>query len=117
MDPTPRFAEYLSGLPDDQADALRAVIDHVVAVVPEAEAGHSYGMPAFRWRGRPLLGFAATRDHLGLYPFSPAAIDAVRDRLADWSLSKGTIRFTPDRPVPADALTALLRARLRELDG
>jgi uncharacterized protein YdhG (YjbR/CyaY superfamily) len=68
-------------------------------------------------RGKPLLGFATGAHHLSLYPFSPAAIDAVRDRLPDHALSKGTIRFTADRPVPDDVLTAIVQARAAEIAG
>ncbi len=49
------------------------------------------------------------------FPFSPAAIDAVRERLDGFDLAKGTIRFSPDRPVPADVLADLIRARKREI--
>jgi uncharacterized protein YdhG (YjbR/CyaY superfamily) len=65
--------------------------------------------------GRPLLGFRAARRHLSVFPFSPAAIDAVKDRLGGFDLSKGTIRFSPDSPVPEDVLADLVRARLREI--
>jgi uncharacterized protein YdhG (YjbR/CyaY superfamily) len=57
-------------------------------------------MPAFIYTGRPLLGFRAAQKHLSISPFSPAAIEACSDRLDGFDLAKGTIRFTPDRPVP-----------------
>ncbi len=67
-------------------------IDHVRKVAPETEEGRSYGVPAFRYHGKPLLGLAATKQHLTLYPFSPAVVDSVKDRLADFKLSKGAVR-------------------------
>ena len=54
---------------------------------------------------------------MSLFPFSPAAIDAVRDRLDGFDLAKGTIRFTPDRPVPDDVVADLVRHRMQEIDG
>lgn len=110
------FEDDLRDLAPDRRDVLQAVIRHVAELVPEATAGRSYGLPAFRYRGKPLLGFSSSAKHLSLYPFSPAAVDAVRPRLADFDLAKGTIRFTPDRPVPADVLTELVQARAREIE-
>jgi uncharacterized protein YdhG (YjbR/CyaY superfamily) len=111
------FDEELAGFDPEQREALEHVVAQVHRVVPEATEGRSYGIPTFRWRGKPLLGFAAGAHHLSLYPFSPAAIDAVRDRLPDHQLSKGTIRFTADHPVPDDVVTAIVQARAAEITG
>ena len=91
---------------------MRAVVEEVA---PEAEQGVSYGMPAYLNAGRPLLGFRAAKSHLSVFPFSPAAIEAVKDRLEGFDVSKGTIRFSPDAPVPDDVLADLVRARMREI--
>jgi uncharacterized protein YdhG (YjbR/CyaY superfamily) len=52
-----------------------------------------------------------------VFPFSPEAVDAARDDLAGFELSKGTVRFTPDKPIPDSALKRLLDHRLREIEG
>lgn len=111
------FDEDLSGLTADERDALKAVIDHVAAVAPDAVAGRSYGLPAFRYHGKPLLGFAAAKGHLSLYPFSPQVLEAVAPQLDGYELSKGTLRFTEDRPVPAQVVTEMVRRRMAEIDG
>ena len=107
--------DYLDGLPPEQREALARVRDIVDRVAPDAEEGESYGMPAFLYAGRPLLGFRAAKKHLSVFPFSPAAIDAVEGRLEGFDRSKGTIRFSPDRPVPEEVLTDLVRARKEEI--
>jgi uncharacterized protein YdhG (YjbR/CyaY superfamily) len=107
--------EYLDGLPQSQKAAFQHVREVVVGVAPEVEEGTSYGMPAFLYAGRPLLGFRAAKKHLSVFPFSPAAIEAVEDRLAGFDLAKGTIRFTPERPVPDDVLADLVRLRRQEI--
>jgi uncharacterized protein YdhG (YjbR/CyaY superfamily) len=107
--------DYLNGLPPAQKAALERVRAVVEDVAPEAEEGVSYGMPAFLLAGRPLLGFRAAKKHLSVFPFSPAAIEAVKDRLEGFDLSKGTIRFSPETPVPEDVLAALVRARMQEI--
>jgi uncharacterized protein YdhG (YjbR/CyaY superfamily) len=107
--------DYLNGLPPDHKAALARVCAVVERVAPEAEEGRSYGMPAFIYAGRPLLGFRAAKKHLSVFPFSPAAIEAVKDRLVGFELSKGTIRFTPETPVPDDVLADVVRARKEEI--
>src|SRR5688572_21331526 len=98
------FDEYLDDLDPGQRAALQKVRELVLNQVPEAEEGKSYGMPALMLAGRPLLGFRAAKHHMSIFPFSPSALDAVRARLAGFELSKGTIRFSEDRPVPDDVL-------------
>ena len=109
--------EYLQELADDERAALQPVVDQVRALVPGAEEGRSYGMPAFRYRGKALLGFAAAKQHLSLFPFSPAAVESVQNELAGFSLSKGTVRFTPDRPVPPAVVEQMVRHRMGEIDA
>jgi uncharacterized protein YdhG (YjbR/CyaY superfamily) len=111
------FDDYLAGLPAAQRAALERVRAVVRETAPEAEEGKSYGMPAFRSAGRPLLGFKASKNHLSIHPFSAEVVDAVRDRLPDFDLAKGTIRFTPETPVPEDVLVELVRLREREISG
>ena len=74
-------------------------------------------MPAFKYEQRPLLGFKASKNHLSVFPFSPGAIDAARDSLTGFDLAKGTVRFTPEQPLPEAALEQLLRHRLTEIEG
>jgi uncharacterized protein YdhG (YjbR/CyaY superfamily) len=107
--------DYLNGLPPAQKAALTRVRAVVEDVAPEAEEGESYGIPAFLYAGRPLVGFRAAKKHLSVFPFSPAAIEAVRDRLAGFGVSKGTIRFSPDSPLPDDVLADVVRARKQEI--
>ena len=107
--------DYLAGLSPRDRAALERVRAVVLRAAPEAEEGGSYGMPAFIYAGRPLLGFRAARKHLSIFPFSPAAIDAVRDRLGDFDVAKGTVRFTAGTPVPGDVLYDLVRARRQEI--
>lgn len=107
--------DYLAALPDAERDALAGVRARVVAAAPDAEEGESYGIPAFRWAGKPLLGLSASKTHLSVHPFSPAVIDGVRDQLDGFSLSKGTIRFSPAQPLPEGIVEELVARRKREI--
>lgn len=109
--------DYLGGLDV----STRAVFEHIrnlaIDVVPEAEEGTSYGMPAMKYRQKPLLAFLAAKNHLSIFPFSPQVIDLVRDRLTDFELSKGTIRFTIAAPLPDEVVRDIVRHRMEEIGG
>ncbi|MFZ4894182.1 iron chaperone [Plantibacter sp. Mn2098] len=107
--------DALAEVPEPQRDALLRVIGIARGIAPDAVDGVSYGMPALKLHGRPLIGVAATAKHLSVFPFSPAVVEAVADRLAGYSLSKGTIRFTVDTPLPEDVIKTIVRTRLAEL--
>ena len=111
------FDDYLASVPEPQKAELERIRQAVRRTVPDAEEATSYGMPAFKYKKRPLLGFRASKNHLSVFPFSPEAIEAARDALAGFDLSKGTVRFTPDQPIPESALEELVRHRLREIEG
>ncbi|WP_353808593.1 iron chaperone [Agromyces sp. SYSU T00194] len=111
------IADYLDTLDGAERDAVAHVYERARAVVPEAEEGTGYGMPALRLRGKPLLAVQVARAHVALYPFSPEAVAAVADELAAFSLSKGTIRFQVDHPVPDPVLDLLVSARRDQILG
>src|SRR3954467_7161659 len=99
----------------DRGAALEPLVELVGRAEPQAEEGTSYGMPAWRLAGKPLLGFKVAAHHIGLFPFSPAVGTAVRGRLGGFSVSKGGIRFVPAHPVPDDVVLDMLRLRRLEI--
>jgi uncharacterized protein YdhG (YjbR/CyaY superfamily) len=107
--------EYLARVDPQDREALARICRIARQAVPGAEEALSYGMPAFKYRQRPLLGFTAKKHHLSLHPFSPGAIEAVKGELGAYAVSKGTIRFTRDTPIPEDTLRRIIDARLKEI--
>lgn len=110
------LSDYVAKLPPDVRGAVDRIYARARKLFPEAIDGVSYGMPALLYRGKALVSVMSARAHLGLYPFSPAALDTVRADLEGFSLSKGTIRFTVATPLPAQVVDRLIRARAREID-
>ncbi|WP_406633704.1 iron chaperone [Pseudarthrobacter quantipunctorum] len=107
--------DSLAALPEPERGCLQRVIAAARRIVPEAEEGRSYGMPALKLDGKPLIGVAAAAKHLSIFPFSPEVVDAVAPRLEGFSLSKGTVRFTPGHPVPDEVVEEMVRLRLAEI--
>jgi len=106
---------YLSSQPQPVRRVLEVVRRTIQSTAPEAEESFSYGMPAFRVRGRPLVAFGAAAGHCALYPMNPATIEQHRRLLAGFDTSKGTIRFNVSRPLPASVVRTLVKARLQDL--
>jgi uncharacterized protein YdhG (YjbR/CyaY superfamily) len=72
----------LAALPEDARNALEALRRTIAAAAPEAVESINYGVPAFKYRGRPLVSFAAAKNHCSFYVQSPAVMEAHRDQLA-----------------------------------
>lgn len=113
----PVVDDYFASLEPPVREAFERVRVLAVAASPDAEQATSYGLAALKHRGKPLIGFQAAATHLAVYPFSPAAIDAVRPLLEGFALSKGTIRFDVRTPLPEAAVRALLAHRIAEIEG
>ncbi len=73
-------------------------------------------LPAFRLNGM-LVAFGATANHCAFYPMSSSTVAAYKDELKDYDTSKGTIRFQPDKPLPAALVRKLVKARIAENAG
>ena len=104
---------YLAGVAAEQRSALEKLRATIRAAAPEAEECISYGVPAFRQNG-PLVGYGATAKHCALYLMSGSTVAAHEEELRGYDTSKGTIRFTPERPLPEALVTRLVRARVAE---
>lgn len=105
--------EYLSTLSDEKRAALEKLRRAIASAAPRAEECISYGIPAFRLDGRVLVFFAAATNHCSLFP-GAFPIEALKGELKMYSLSKGTIRFDPSKPLPTALVRKLVKARIEE---
>jgi uncharacterized protein YdhG (YjbR/CyaY superfamily) len=109
----PTVGEYLAVLSADKRAALQKLRRAIKAAAPKAEECFSYGIPAFRLDGRMLVWFGAATNHCSFYP-GAFPIAAHKSELIAYKISKGTIRFTPDRPLPAALVRKLVKTRIAE---
>ena len=116
MTDTAQIDAILAGLPADQRAALQHLRETIARTAPDAVEAMSYGAPAFRYLGHPLVSYAAAKAHCAFYVMSPDVIVKHEADLAGFDTSKGTIRFTPDKPLPAELVAKLVRARMAESD-
>src|SRR5262245_34951840 len=109
--------EYLAPLSADKRAALQKLRKTVKAAAPQAEEYIGYGLAAFRLDGRPLVAFGAAANHCAFYPMSGSTVEALRDELKGYETSKGTIRFSANKPLPAALVRKLIKARIAENAG
>lgn len=107
---------YFESLTEDNRKALQDLRVTIRAAAPLAEEGFSYGVPAFRMQGKPLVCFAAFKNHCGFYPMSPEVLNRFIPDLAEYETAKGTIRFRAKKPLPAALVKRIVKARLEEFD-
>lgn len=105
--------DYLDALTTDKRAALEKIRKAIRAAAPRAEECISYQIPAFRQNGM-LVGFGATANHCAFYLMSSTTVEAHKDDLKNYETSKGTIRFQPDKPLPATLVRKLVKSRLAE---
>lgn len=111
------LTEYLTGLAEPSRSTISALRDRALALVPDAEEGTSYGMPALRHRGRPLLSVMAIKAGYAVYPFSAEVVAQVIGRLDGFASTKGGIKFTDATPLPAEVFDAIVLTRRDEIDA
>ena len=96
---------------------MRELRQTILAVIPDAEQCISYGMPAFRLRGKIVAGFAAFKNHLSYFPHSGSVIPALSHDVARYATSKGTLQFPIDTPLPHSLVEELIAVRIRQAFG
>ena len=102
-----------------QPEPLRPVLDRLRRALrralPAAEEAISYGMPVYRLGRRRVIFFAGWKEHIALYPATPHVVASLAAELAPYVVSKNTIRFPLDRPVPYALAGRIARLRAAEV--
>lgn len=107
------FEEYISVFPKEKREKLEKLRITIKKAAPKADEVISYNMPAFKYFGM-LVYFAAFQNHYSLFPASRETFKQFRKELSIYELSKGTIRFKFDEPVPAGLVTKIVKFRVKE---
>jgi uncharacterized protein YdhG (YjbR/CyaY superfamily) len=107
--------EYLSALKDPKRSTLQALRRTILEVIPDAEEVISYGVPAFKVGGKTMAGFAAFKNHLAYLPFSGSVLNRLPDEVAGFEMTKSSLHFPVDRPLPKALVKKLIEARVAEV--
>ena len=112
MKPTNTEA-YLEQLPFGQRKALEQLRKQILSACAGAEEHFGYGLPGFKYNGHPMLYIGAAKNHCALYGSVPVGF---KERLKDFTVSKGTIQFTPGKTLPAALVKDIVRAKCVEIE-
>ena len=112
---SPLVDAYHARLPAAERKALEQIRAAVHAACPGAEECLSYGMPAVKLDGTPLVGWRAAAKHGAFHPLSGSTVETCKGALADFDTSKGTIRFPFDAVLPAKLVKLLVATRIGEI--
>ena len=109
--------DYVAAAPKDKRAVLTKLRKTIRATAPRATEGLGYGMAMFRHpNGQPLVYFAYWKDHCALYGAGLGFIEAHAAELKPYRLSKGTIRFAADKPLPDRLVAKIVKARYDEVE-
>jgi uncharacterized protein YdhG (YjbR/CyaY superfamily) len=106
---------YIAGFPRPVQTILKRVRGIVRKAVPGAEESISYQIPTYKLNGRPVIYFAAFKEHYSVYPSNTRLVAAFRDKLAGYEMSKGTIRFPLSEPVPVKLIEGIAKFRAKQV--
>lgn len=106
--------EYISVQSETAQAVLQRVRSTLRKALPGAEEVISYKIPAYRLHGGIVLYFAGWKQHYSLYPAGERLVEAFKDQLASYKISKGTIRFPLSEPVPVKLIERIAKFREEE---
>jgi uncharacterized protein YdhG (YjbR/CyaY superfamily) len=106
--------QYLDALEEPKRTTLARLRQTILDILPDAEQGISYGLPAFKVRGKTIAGFAAFKNHLSYLPHSGSVFPQLKEELQGYSTSSGALRFAIDQPLPAALVEKLIAVRLQQ---
>jgi uncharacterized protein YdhG (YjbR/CyaY superfamily) len=104
--------EYIAQFPEEVQKKLKELRKEIKAAAPNAEERISYQMPTFRLKSN-LVHFAAYKNHIGFYP-TPGGIKAFEHELSVYEVSKGTVRFPINKPLPMELISKIVKFRVVE---
>lgn len=106
-------AEYISKAPKDVQKILNAIRQTIRKAAPESEEGIAYGMPAYKLNKKPLVYFAAFKNHIGFYA-TPSGHAQFAKELSFYKQGKGSVQFPLHEPIPLDLIAKIVAFRVEE---
>ena len=107
------IASYFAKFPETSQKRMQQIRTLILEKAPEAQESISYGMPAYKTNGKPLIYFAAFKNHIGLYA-TPSGHTHFADALSQYKQGKGSVQFPNEQPLPLDLIAEIIAFRVEE---
>ena len=107
------IASYFAKFPETSQKRMQQIRTLIMEKAPEAQESISYGMPAYKTNGKPLIYFAAFKNHIGLYA-TPSGHTHFADALSRYKQGKGSVQFPNEQPLPLDLIAEIIAFRVEE---
>ena len=106
---------HLKKFDKPQREALQAVRIVIAEALPEAEEVIKYGIPTFAINGKGVIGFDGYKNHNSIFPYSGSIGARLKDELAHYEQTKGSIHFDKEKPMPKTLLKKIIKERLKQI--
>lgn len=105
--------EYIQAFPSEVQMILNKIRNIIISKAPEAIESISYGMPAYKTNGKPLVYFAGYKKHIGFYA-TPTGHSEFANELSKYKQGKGSVQFPIDQSIPYDLIERIIDFRVQE---
>lgn len=105
--------EYIETFPIHTRELLEKIRSAILQAAPGADESISYGMPAYKMNGKPIVYFAAFKNHIGFYA-TPKGHSAFAKELAGYKQGKGSVQFPDDKPLPLQLISKIVKYKVKE---
>lgn len=105
--------EYIADFPTETQAILEEIRATIKKSAPNADESISYGMPAYKLNGKPLVYFAAFKNHIGFYA-TPTGHAEFAEELSIYKQGKGSVQFPIDKPMPFGLIADIVQFRVMQ---
>lgn len=114
MDKPKSTEEYIATFPEATQKLLQLVRNTIKSNAPQAVESISYGMPAYKINGKPLVYFAGYKNHIGFYA-TPTGHSEFKDELSKYKQGKGSVQFPIEEELPVTLIARIVQFRVAEV--
>ncbi|TRW25690.1 DUF1801 domain-containing protein [Flavobacterium zepuense] len=104
---------YIANFPPATQKLLWQIRETILSAAPRAEESISYGMPAYKTNGKPLVYFAGCKNHIGFYA-TPTGHKEFEAELSHYKQGKGSVQFPINEDLPIDLISRIVTFRVQE---
>ena len=105
--------DYILSFPSEIQERLTQIRTIIKTHATAAVESISYGMPAYKTHGKPLVYFGAFAHHIGLYA-TPSGHSAFAGELSKYKQGKGSVQLPLDEPLPLELIERIVEFKVQE---